>query len=193
MLVILAALVSGHPLLIVVGIALMLIGLFGFGLSASLVSAALFLVGAILLVIELTLIPGFGVVGLTGIALMLTSAFIMFTGKPVYLAGESMKAAFYTLMAVLLPLAGLTTVIIYKAAKVWRQKPVYTPSLAGKKGRALDDIPPGGTGFVMVEGEYWRARNVGDKEIRRDDAVLVVGKEGATLLVRLLEAAQHSA
>lgn len=184
MLIILAALASGHPLFIVVGIALMLVGLFGFGLSASLVSTALLLVGIILLAIELAVIPGFGVVGFTGIALMLIGAFIMFTGRPVYLAGESMKAAFYTLMAVLVPLAGLTMVIVYKAARVWRQKPVYTPSLVGKKGHALDNIPPGGTGFVMVEGEYWQARNVGDKELHRGDSVVVVGKDDALLLVK---------
>ena len=184
MLIILAALVSGQPLLIVVGIALMLVGLFGFGLSASLVSAALLLVGIVLLAIELAVIPGFGIVGLTGIALMLIGAFVMFTGRPVYLAGEIMRTAFYTLMAVLVPLAGLTMVIVYKAARAWRQKPVYTPSLVGKRGRALDNIPPGGTGFVMVEGEYWQARNVGDKELRRGDSVVVVGKDDTFLLVK---------
>ena len=95
-----------------------------------------------------------------------------------------MRTAFYTLMAVLVPLVGLTMVIVYKAVRVWRQKPAYTPSLVGKKGRALDNIPPGGTGFVMVEGEYWQARNVGDKELHPGDSVVVVGKDDALLLVK---------
>ena len=36
----------------------------------------------------------------------------------------------------------------------------------------------------MVEGEYWQARNVGDEPIKPNDKVVVVGKDGAVLLVR---------
>ncbi|ALL00718.1 Putative membrane-bound ClpP-class protease [Pyrodictium delaneyi] len=187
MLTILAALASGHPVLIVVGIALMLLGLFGLGLSASLVSVVLFVAGLVLLIIELAAIPGFGVVGFTGIALMLIGLFVMFTGKPVYLVSESLQTAFYILLAVLLPLAGLMAVVVYKAVQVWHREPVYKPSMTGKKGHSLDYIPPGKDGFVMVEGEYWRARNVGDKPLSRGDSVLVIGKEGSILLVKPLE------
>lgn len=191
-LVIIAAIASGHPLAIAAGIALMLLGLFGLGLSASVLAAALMLVGAIMLIAELALIPGFGVVGITGILLLLIGGFIMFAGKPIYIAGESLHSTLYTLLAATVPIAGLTLVVVYKAARAWRLKPIYQPSPVGKRGKALDDIPPGGTGFVLVEGEYWQARNTGDKPIRRGDMVLVVGKEGAILLVRLAPEAPGS-
>jgi len=184
MLVILLALASGHPHLIALGIGLMLIGLLGIGSSVSLVAVALMIIGFIMLLVELLVIPGFGAVGLTGILLIVVGALVAFTGKPVYIAGESLQAALYTLLAVVAPLAGFMVVAVYKVVKVWKKPPTYSPSPVGKTGRALDDMPPSGTGFVMVEGEYWEARNVGEEVIKKGDKVVVVGKDGAVLLVR---------
>ncbi|BEP18230.1 nodulation protein NfeD [Pyrofollis japonicus] len=167
-----------------VAIALIILGLFSYGFSTSILAVALLFTGIIMLFIELFAIPGFGVVGFTGIALLLLGAIMMFTSKPVYIAGDVMKAAFYTLMAVVIPLAGLLGIIVYKALRAWRLQPVYTPSVVGKKGRAIDDIPVGGKGFVIVEGEYWQAINKGEEDIHRDDPIIVIDKEGSILIVR---------
>jgi membrane-bound serine protease (ClpP class) len=186
MLIILLALASGHPHLAVLGIGLLLLGLLGIGSSVSLVALALMLIGFILLVVELVAIPGFGAVGLTGILLIVVGALVTFSGHPVYIAGESLRAALYVLLAVVAPLAGFMGVAVYKVVRTWRQPPVYQPTPVGKTGRALDDLPPGAGGFVMVEGEYWEARNVSEKPIRRGEKVRVIGKDGSVLLVEPL-------
>jgi len=186
MLIILLALASGHPHLAALGIGLMLLGLLGLGSSVSLVAIALLVIGFIMLLVELLFIPGFGAVGFTGIALIIIGLVVAFSARPLYIAGESLRAALYALLAVVTPLAGLMGVAVYKAVKIWRKPLVYQPTPVGKQGHALDDIPPGGTGFVMVEGEYWEARNVSNEPVRKGDKVVVVGKDGAVLLVSTL-------
>ncbi len=185
--ILLIALATHHLAFVSLALALIILGFFSYGFSTSILAVAILLTGLIMLMIELFVIPGFGAVGVTGIILLIIGAFMMFTSKPVYIAGSTMRAAFYTLMAIILPLSGLAAVVIYKAVKAWRMKPVYTPSVIGKKGKALDDIPVGGTGFVMVEGEYWQAINRGDKPIRKGDRIIVTGKDGSILIVKRLE------
>ncbi len=183
MLVILLGLASGHPLVAVLGFGLLLLGLYGLGLSASLVSIALILVGFSLLLVELLLIPGFGVVGVTGIVLLAVGTLVLFSGKPLYIAPENLQAAMKILVSVTAPLAGLMAIAVYKVFEARRRAPMYNVSIVGRRGRALDRLGPGDEGFIMVEGEYWRARNVGDEPVERGDTVRVVGKEGPVLLV----------
>ncbi|NOZ89249.1 MAG: nodulation protein NfeD, partial [Crenarchaeota archaeon] len=183
LLLILVALSTGHPHLIALAVGLLLLGLFGLGLSAGLVAVALILVGIVFLVVELVAIPGFGAVGVTGIILLVIGFIVAFTGRPVYIAGEALQQALRITLAVTAPIAGLMIVILVKAVEAWKQKPVYQPSPVGKRGRAVDPIPPGGTGFIIVEGEYWQARNVSEKPIKAGDEVVVKGKSGTILLV----------
>ena len=185
--ILLLALATHHLAFVSLALALIILGFFSYGFSTSILAVAVLLTGLVMLFIELFVIPGFGVVGVTGIILLILGAFMMFTSKPVYIAGSTMRAAFYTLLAIILPLSGLASIVIYKAVSAWRMKPVYTPSVIGKRGRAIDDIPVGGTGFVMVEGEYWQAINKGDEPIRKGDHVLVLDKDGSVLIVKKAE------
>ncbi len=185
--ILLLALATHHLAFVSLALALIILGFFSYGFSTSILAVAILLTGLIMLFIELFVIPGFGVVGITGIILLIIGAFMMFTSKPVYIAGSTMKAAFYTLLAIILPLSGLASVVIYKAVRAWRMKPVYTPSVVGKRGKAIDDIPIGGTGFVMVEGEYWQAINKGGEPIKKGDYVIVIGKDGSILIVKKTE------
>ncbi len=183
-LLLIVSLASGAHHLIVVAIALLLLSFIGLGMATTLAAAALLVFGLILLFVELFVTPGFGVIGFTGIALLVLGFLVGFTSRPAYIAGESLAVAQRVLLAVVTPLAALMGVIVYKAARAWRQKPVYKPTPEGKTGRAIDRIEPNGMGFVMVEGEYWQARNVGSETINPNDKIIVVGKDGAVLLVR---------
>ncbi len=184
-LVILASIFTGHPYGIALGAALILLSLLGMGYSASLVAVILIVVGLILLLIELTVVPGFGVLGATGIALLVLGLVMLPTGtEPVTISPEYMQQVLTLVAAVAVPLGGFTGLIVYKAVKAWRKKPVYTPSVVGKEGRALDDIPAGGEGFVVVEGEYWRARS--EKPVKKGCKVIVRGKDGPVLIVEPL-------
>jgi membrane-bound serine protease (ClpP class) len=183
-LLLIAALAAGAHHLVVVAIALILLSFLGLGMASSLAAAALLVFGLILLLIELFVTPGFGAIGFTGIALIILGVIIGFSGKPAYIAGESLAFAQKILLAVVTPLAGLMGLIVYKAAKAWRRKPAYQPTPEGKVGRAIDPINPGALGFVIVDGEYWQAKNIDSEPIKPNDKVTVVGKDGAILLVR---------
>ena len=185
-LVILAALFTGHPYAIVVGVALLLLSLLGMGYSASLLGIVLIVAGLVLLIVELTLIPGFGVVGSTGIALLVLGLIMLPAGaEPVTITPEYMQRVLIVVLAVGAPLAGFLGLIVYKALTAWRKKPVYTPSVVGREGRAIDDIPEGGEGFIIVEGEYWRAKAL--KQVKKDCKVKIVGKEGPIVVVEPVE------
>lgn len=187
MLVIILGLATGHPLVAVLGIGLFAISLFGLGLSASLVATALLLIGLLLLAIELAIIPGFGVTGVTGLLLMMIGLTVVFTGKPIYITGEVMRRALHMLIAAILPPTALFMIIVYKAVKVWKKKPIYHPVPKEAQGRAMERIEPGKEGFIIVEGEYWRARNIGERTIEEGEKVRVKGKEGPLLLVEPIE------
>jgi membrane protein implicated in regulation of membrane protease activity len=51
------------------------------------------------------------------------------------------------------------------------------------EARTLTEIAPGQTGRVIFEGNSWQARSESDVPILPDRKVLVVGREGNTLLV----------
>lgn len=51
------------------------------------------------------------------------------------------------------------------------------------EARTLTEIAPGQTGRVIFEGNSWQARSESDVPILPDQKVLVVGREGNTLIV----------
>ncbi|MCC6053294.1 MAG: serine protease, partial [Desulfurococcaceae archaeon] len=64
------ALVSGRLVILPLTITLILLGLISTGISPNLVSVFLVVLGAVLLAIELFVLPGFGIIGISGIALL---------------------------------------------------------------------------------------------------------------------------
>lgn len=55
-------------------------------------------------------------------------------------------------------------------------------SYKGKIGRALEDIKENGEGYIIVDGEWWRARALED--IKKGDEVEVLDRKDLTLIVR---------
>lgn len=55
------------------------------------------------------------------------------------------------------------------------------------KGLAVDDISANQKGFVLVGGEYWKAKTESRKlDIKKGDSVKIINKEGHILVVRKL-------
>jgi Membrane-bound serine protease (ClpP class) len=73
----------------------------------------------------------------------------------------------------------LTYRMIYVIAKT-RKRNLFT--YRGKVGRAVDDIPKGKTGYVVVEGEYWVA--VGLEDIKSGEEVVVEEMRDLKLFVK---------
>ncbi|MCE4612346.1 MAG: nodulation protein NfeD [Desulfurococcales archaeon] len=181
MLVLLFSLVSGNPGGIGVGALLLLLGLAGSGFNPNITSLLLLLGGSILLFIELYT-PGFGIIGGTGIVMLILGIAILpvggegFSVSPGY--AKQLLQSLYATGAVL---GSFTGFVVYKVMKVRKRRP-DTWTLMNAQGRATEEIRKGEEGFVFVEGEYWKAKSLDD--LKPGDPVVVVGKDGPILLVR---------
>jgi len=174
------SLLSGNYHSVPIGLLLLLLGLLGSGFNINYTSLALILVGSTLLIIELVT-PGFGVLGITGIIMLVLGIALSPAGGGYSISKEYATKFLYSAYISGGVLGFLAGVAVYKVLKVRRKEPIIW-TIVGKKGRALDDIGPNNEGFVIVEGEYWLA--VSDEEIKKDEAIIVVAKEGHKLRVR---------
>jgi membrane-bound serine protease (ClpP class) len=177
---------SGHYLVIPLAIGLIILSLIGAGFSINAVSLALLIIGAIALGIEL-FTPGFGILGFTGIILIALSIALLPILNPGWLVSPQYQATlFWTGASIGIGLGAFTGFIIYKVVRVKRQPPKLETIPLNRIGKALDDIGPDKPGFIIVNGEYWRA--ISDEEIKRGEQVIIIGKEGPLLKIRK---AQH--
>lgn len=175
-------LLSGHYLVVPLAIGLIILSLIGTGFSINAVSLALLVIGAVALAIEL-FTPGFGVLGFTGIILIALSIALLPMLNPGWLISPSYQATlFWTGISLGIGLGAFTGFILYKIIKVKKQPPKLTTVPEGSVGKAIDNIGPNNPGFVIVEGEYWKA--ISDEEIHKGDKIVVIGKEGPLLKVR---------
>ena len=55
-------------------------------------------------------------------------------------------------------------------------------SYVGKIGKATENIPIGGEGYIMIEGEMWKA--IAEDQISEGDKVIVIRMEGLKLRVK---------
>jgi len=188
MLIILFTLAAGHAALASIGALLLILGLAGSGFNPNYTALLLILLGSVLLFIEIHT-PGFGVVGGTGIVMLLLGIALL----PVGARGFSVSPAYardvlVTLYSIGGVLGAFTAFAVYKIIRI-RRKPPELWSIVGAKGEALDEISEDKEGFVFVEGEYWKARSVSGS-IKAGEEVVVVGKEGPILLVRKSESGE---
>ncbi len=185
-LIILASILSGHLQLAVVGVALLLVALLGMGYSVNIVALAMLVVGIILLLVEILVIPGFGVVGATGIALIALGILLLPYPHPVSISPEYLSRVLVIVVAATAPLAVLVGIIVYKVMQTWKRKPFYTPEVVGKTGYVVETVSEDKVGFIRVEGELWQARSKRGK-LEPGAKVRVVGKEDTVLIVEPYE------
>ena len=151
--------------------------------------------GVILLAVEIFVIPGFGVVGVTGIALILVSLYLSLVGhmprpEDITIASYSVTGAFF-----------LTILGGYVVFKMFPRTPLFSKltletvessgkgyisaetssDLIGKAGNALSDLRPSGIADingqrldVVTEGEY----------IEKGTKVVVVEVKGSRIVVK---------
>ncbi len=191
MIIILASILSGHIHFLALGIALILLSFFGLGYSVNTLALVMLIIGLIMLIIELTVIPGFGIVGYTGIALIALSIIMLPFRKPASIAPTYMQQTIYISLSVTIPLAILTSIIVIKLVQARRKEPLVTPIPIGRYGYAVDDIGEDKIGFVKVEGELWQARSRRGF-IKAGSRVIVVGKDDSILIVEKVDSGYSS-
>ncbi len=168
----------------VAGMIMIILGLVGQGFNPNLVAFALMAVGAGLLVFELHN-PGFGAFGVGGLLALALGAAFMITQppspllvSPEYIQGFLLSTAVGITLA-----AGFFGFIIYKAVSARRLKRFFEPEPTGE-GRTIDDIAQDKVGYVVIGGEYWKAK--GTANISAGSRIVSIGSEGGILVVRPL-------
>lgn len=173
---------SGNLPGIAIGVLLVILGLIGSGLNPNIASIALIAIGALLIFVELNT-PGFGIIGGVGIVMIVLGVVLLpaVPGDGFTISREYINQLLLYIYAIGIFFGAATAFVSYKILKVRKMKP-FIWRIEGSIGEALDDIGPGKPGFVIVEGEYWKAES--DETIGKGEKVVVIGKSGSMLRVK---------
>ncbi len=172
----------------IAGAVLIILGLLGQGLDINWGAFALLALGIGLVAYELYN-PGFGAIGIGGIVVVAIGTLLMITRpvQPLLIREQDLGNLVTLSFITITPFAGLMAVITYKAWKVKKKKPQQFV-VQSEEGVALDPISANRAGFVIIGGEYWRAKSSrGDEGINKGDKIKVVGKEADLLIVEHLQ------
>jgi len=160
----------------VVGGICLLLALYAFQvMPISYAGLGLMLLGAALMVAE-AFAPGFGVLGLGGLAAFVIGSIILFDVE-----GAGFGVAWLLIAATAAVSAAFFFGVVYLALRA-RQRAVVSGAeeLIGSRGEALEDFVQG-IGRVRVHSEAWQARTA--SPIRRGSRVTVTGRDGLVLVV----------
>lgn len=164
---------------------------------ASIIEILMFVVGLVLILIEVFVIPGFGVAGISGIILIVASLFLSMLGANPFLDFNAVSAAIIKLtigfaaaliliflLARYLPKSNVFKKFILseeeKAAEGYTSRTNYS-ELLGSEGVAVTTLRPAGT--AEINGK--RVDVVTDSEfIEHGKPIIVVAVEGMRVVVR---------
>ncbi len=163
---------------------------------ASMLEILLFILGLVLLLAEIFIIPGFGVAGISGIALILVSIFLALLGSDPFLDMRSVSLAIIQLsssmvaaligiflLAKFLPKTSAFSRLVLAETQTADKGFVSFPSdtnLIGKTGVAFTTLRPGGTS--LIDGK--KVDVVADSEyIEKDKKIKVIRVEGIKVVV----------
>lgn len=160
----------------VIGGICLLLALYAFQLlPISYAGLGLMLLGASLMVAE-AFAPGFGVLGLGGLAAFVIGSVILF---------DTQGTGFGVAWPLIATTAAMSAVfffgVVYLALRARRRAVVSgAEEMVGSHGVALEDFSEG-VGRVRVHSEEWQAR--ADSPIQRGAHVMVTGRDGLVLVV----------
>lgn len=158
----------------------LLLGLIGLGFDVNLAALVLIALGAGLLLFEVHS-HAFGILAAAGIVcIVIGSILLVPTSYPEwYLPGQYQRSLATAFIVPSLILGAFLAFAVYKVARI-RLAPPVSGRFVGEEAIAIEKIAPGG--YVMFQGEYWRAES--DEPIERGTKVLITDKKGSVLKVR---------
>lgn len=170
----------------VFGIIAILLSLIGSGFSIPALSIIFIIIGCLLLIIELFVTPGFGIIGIGGIlSLIIGSIFLVpsYPNREWLISRDYMLSAIIIIFIVVAILAVFFGFLLYKILQI-RTKKTQVGTFIGGKGKTIDRLIPEKTGYIRFKGEYWEARS--EETIEPNIKVIIVGKDESTLIVKSL-------
>lgn len=162
------------------GVAALALGLIGTGFSVNTGAIFLLLLGLGLILMELHS-HSFGVLAMAGLLCVIVGSILVVpTSFPQWYVPGSYQRDMA--LAVILPsliLGVFLTFAIYKVAKA-RFSPPTLGRLVGEQAMAIERLDR--EGYVLFQGEYWKAR--AEETVEKGEQVIIQAKEGEQLLVK---------
>ncbi|MEM3037305.1 MAG: ATP-dependent Clp protease proteolytic subunit [Nitrososphaerota archaeon] len=168
-----------------VGAVLVILGLVGQGFNLNWAGLALLVLGAVLILYEFH--SGGIMAAMIGGIILLSLGLILIVRAPpgvVYVSQEWLNELQLAIGLVAIFGGGVTAYVLFKVLRVVRKKS-YELAPTASIGRSVDDIDAGKIGYVVVAGEYRRAKAL--KPVKANQTIKVVGYENKLLLVEPLE------
>ncbi len=161
----------------------------------------MFIIGIVLIALEIFIIPGFGIAGIGGLVLTIGSLIlVMLNNDLLDFSFVPNKELFQAIATILAGLFGSVIIMFFGGVRltntkffkrialvtVQDRKEGYTSnfkkeSLLGKSGKAYTVLRP--SGKVMIDDVLYDAYTRGDY-IQKNDEIIVIGEEGTSLKVR---------
>ena len=168
----------------VFGVIAILLSLFGSGFSVSTLSIIFIIIGCLLLIIEIFVIPGFGIVGIGGVISLIIGGILLIPSYPNrewLISRNYMTEAMTILLTISIIVSLFFVFLLYKALQAKRKK-IAVGTFIGETAKTIDRITPTKQGYVRFKGEHWKATS--DTIIEPDTKVIVVDKEESVLKVK---------
>lgn len=164
-----------------VGITSFILGLYAFQvLPFSWLGVALMIAGAVLILVE-AFTPTFGLAGLAGIFVFGFGTYVLFP--------EGYRVSPAVIASILAVAGGFLALILFAVIGSRSHGPLIGAEAIRRRQGVVDEWD-GREGWVIVEGERWRARTAGgaDKPLTPGDKIRVVEVDGLVLIVKQAKA-----
>lgn len=168
----------------VFGVIAILLSLIGSGFNVSTLGIFFISIGCLLLIIELFVLPGFGVVGIGGmICLIIGAVFLIpnYSTREWLISMEWMNTAAMIVLVIIGLLSIFFVFLLYKVIII-RRKKAKVGVFVGEKAKTVDEITPEKPGYVRFKGELWQAKS--DSIIQANTKVIILEKDESTLIVK---------
>ena len=164
----------------VFGVTALALGLIGQGFNVNIGAVFLLLLGLGLILAELHS-HSFGILAAAGlICVIVGSVLIVPTSFPEwYVPGSYQQSMALTLILPSLILGLFLAIALYKVAQA-RFSPMLNDRFAGEVAEALDRLDP--EGYVLFQGEYWRAK--AEETVEKGETVVILAKVETLLQVK---------
>ncbi|MCK4902421.1 MAG: nodulation protein NfeD, partial [Thermoplasmatales archaeon] len=168
----------------VFGAIAILLSLIGSGFAISVLSIIFIIIGCLLLIIEIFATPGFGVIGIGGVILLLLGGIFLIPSYSTMEWAISMdwiNDAIIVMVAAAVIISIFFVFLLYKVIQI-RSKKAQVGTFIGEKAKTVDRITPDKPGYIRFKGELWQATS--DTTIEPNTKVIVIEKEESTLKVK---------
>ena len=164
----------------VFGVTALALGLIGQGFNVNIGAVFLLLLGLGLILAELHS-HSFGILAAAGlICVIVGSVLFVPTSFPEwYVPGSYQQSMALTLILPSLILGLFLAIALYKVAQA-RFAPMQNDRFAGEVAEAIDRLDP--EGYVLFQGEYWRAKS--EETVEKGETVVILAKVGPLLQVK---------